>query len=297
MSRRDLQRRWSAVCPVPPLLDHISDVVVAGAEEQMGWVDAGRVVALVEHPQAVGDRAVVRRPREAMRQHRVPSSLGYPDLAVTLVRRGRRPQPAGAEVGKMGRNRAVLIDLRPEAIRERGASGAAQVLPDALGATEPPASYRDPPSLAPERGAADEAQPIDQRFATGRRRLRSAPRQFGRSLFGIAQPTALSQILPVLLPEAGAACSHSFRVGPCPSHGVRAVCCWIRLVQRVRPVTEALLAPRRVLSSTPQRRKISERLAGIATGTREFHPYYCNKNAAISKHARAALCRHLGRSG
>lgn len=51
------------VLAAPALCPHVGHVVGLGAKEQMGRIDTRRIVAAVEHAQAIGDGAVAQHPR------------------------------------------------------------------------------------------------------------------------------------------------------------------------------------------------------------------------------------------
>lgn len=92
------------------------DVVVSnGAEKQMVRPNARADIASVQHPQAIGDRAVRQLPRDAVGvlQDRFAADLIDSELAVTDAGPRSRPQPA---FGFDMRNLVAgcLVDLRPE---------------------------------------------------------------------------------------------------------------------------------------------------------------------------------------
>lgn len=112
-----------------PLRSHIAAVVGIGAEEQVRRIHAGRIVAVVQHPQSIGNGAVHQFPRQAMRQHmpatRPASFSGNSAIAIpAIVVSG--PEPAWPQLGAMGRRRPVLIDLRPKALLNRSKPGVAR---------------------------------------------------------------------------------------------------------------------------------------------------------------------------
>lgn len=105
-------RRWAtAHLGMTVLCDHIQNVVQWGAKEQMVWSNTGRVVAMMQNPQARWNHSKVEFPRE-------PVSVNYTaiipkDCSVPLAANGRCPDPASIS----------LIDLGPESFGCRARHG------------------------------------------------------------------------------------------------------------------------------------------------------------------------------
>lgn len=82
--------------------DHVVNVVLNCPEEQVTGTDAGRIVAAVEHPQAIWDRAVVDFPGDAVSEpHAGPLPSG-PDDTVPLGQTVCRPGPATGGLLNLG---------------------------------------------------------------------------------------------------------------------------------------------------------------------------------------------------
>ena len=92
-----------SLLPMPASLrQHVSDVVGARSEEQVCRVDAWRVVAAMQYPEAIGDRAIGELPRGAMRAY--PLAAIGAELTVAFL--GARCSPFPAVSG--------LVNMRPE---------------------------------------------------------------------------------------------------------------------------------------------------------------------------------------
>lgn len=90
---------------------HVPHVRGSGAQEEMGRIHAGRVVAPMADVQAIRDGAVVDFPGHTARWHRVTVDV-RPDLAVPLVVARSGPFPAGV-------SRSLCRDVLPEAVGVR----------------------------------------------------------------------------------------------------------------------------------------------------------------------------------
>lgn len=95
------------------LRNHVIDVVLDGAQEQMIGPDARRIVAAVEHPQAIRDRPEVKFPRNTVSELLAARPTPDVDDAVALRQSICGPQPA----------RRRLVHLRPEAGSQRTGPG------------------------------------------------------------------------------------------------------------------------------------------------------------------------------
>ncbi len=91
-----------------PLADHVVHVVLDCAKEQMGWVNAHRVIASVEHPDVVNQRSNVNHPRDTMRH---VWAIIDAELTVAAPILRSRPNPASIVGG--------LLDERIESSFER----------------------------------------------------------------------------------------------------------------------------------------------------------------------------------
>jgi hypothetical protein len=79
--------------PRLPALRYLVGYVVPGRpEEQVGRIYTGRIVAMVENPQAVRDRPVVEFPREAVRPNVLP--VRVVEGSIARAPRVAKPQPA-----------------------------------------------------------------------------------------------------------------------------------------------------------------------------------------------------------
>lgn len=88
------------------LLGHVPLILGASPEEKMGRIHALGVVALVEHAQVIGDRAVGQFPRQSMGQ----------DTGGTLA---DAPVPLWADVADIPPTRFRLFDVPPESLSQR----------------------------------------------------------------------------------------------------------------------------------------------------------------------------------
>lgn len=86
---------------------HIPHIVRMGAEKQMIWVGASRIVAFVANLHAFWSRAKMKHPRNAMDCH---CPFVYADLAVSIAIQGANPVPTF--IG------AVIDDFFPETLFE-----------------------------------------------------------------------------------------------------------------------------------------------------------------------------------
>lgn len=105
------------VQPMSPFLTHVGQVVGLRAYAQMVGAHARAIVAAVKHflvgRQSDAPRQLVRGAVGA--QQASPES----DLPVALGIKSGAPDPTGAEIGHVCRDRAALVDLRPEPHLER----------------------------------------------------------------------------------------------------------------------------------------------------------------------------------
>ena len=97
--------------PTATLGSHVCRVVGRRAEKQMVRTNAWTVVAMVENPQASGDRAVGDLPRDAV--SRLGSGAAYAELAVAVGKEGTLPFPAAV----------ASLDELPETLGERSGLG------------------------------------------------------------------------------------------------------------------------------------------------------------------------------
>ena len=119
MFTRAAQVSTLATRTLPPLPRHVLIVFSERAKEQVFWIAARWIVAVMAHVQAIRDRAVRHRPRHAMGLRW--RSSWYRKCAVAILIRRSRPRPTGgAEYGMHG---AVCVHLRPEAVDGRDRSG------------------------------------------------------------------------------------------------------------------------------------------------------------------------------
>lgn len=103
---------------MPVLRDAISDVIVAGAQKQMGRIHARRIVAAVEHPDARRYRPTVEHPGNSMCVYRAPLA-GDRAMAVQLFLALTGPFPA--DIGSKPRWNAVP-KTSAKAFASRGAT-------------------------------------------------------------------------------------------------------------------------------------------------------------------------------
>jgi hypothetical protein len=96
---------------MPTLGNHVVGVVLSRPQEEVGRIDACSIVAMVQNPQATGDRAEVQSPRELMAF--AVRTVGV-ELAVPAVVLATRPNPARTEVRHVCGYGTVLVDVRPE---------------------------------------------------------------------------------------------------------------------------------------------------------------------------------------
>lgn len=87
----------------PPFRHHILNVVLAGSKEEMIGTNTRRVVAVMEHPQAVRDRAVRYLPRKPVCY---VVGLLKSHLPISMRVSGRSPKPTFTR----------LIDFAPEGL-------------------------------------------------------------------------------------------------------------------------------------------------------------------------------------
>jgi hypothetical protein len=103
---RELAGVYLRAFPLPILRNFISRVIRAGAEKQVIGANAVTHVALVQDAQTSGHRPVVKRPRQAVCEHRLrfgATVIGQPAITVSVERTS--PIPAGVGLG----------DVRPKA--------------------------------------------------------------------------------------------------------------------------------------------------------------------------------------
>jgi hypothetical protein len=104
----------------PSLLASIARVGSVRSEKQVTRTDTGRVVTVVANEQAPRINSMSHAVRDAM------GAAGHAttnaDLTVPLAVSRTSPNPTGAKFRTMGRNGAVLVDLRPEPLSNRGAT-------------------------------------------------------------------------------------------------------------------------------------------------------------------------------
>lgn len=97
-----------------PFLNFITHVIRLRAEKQMGRIHTMSHITVVEHKQPIRDRAIVQNVGIAMS---AVSVWAIPELSIPSVGElGSSPQPAGSKFGAMLRDRAVLVNFRPESI-------------------------------------------------------------------------------------------------------------------------------------------------------------------------------------
>lgn len=97
------------------LSGHIAVVVGGGSKEEVIRPNTRGVVAAVANEHSVRHRAVIERPREAMRPSRPIPEL---ELAVSLPATWTAPFPAIPDVGYVRLNRPILVDLGPKEVRD-----------------------------------------------------------------------------------------------------------------------------------------------------------------------------------
>jgi hypothetical protein len=98
---------------VSPFGNSIPRIVGRRSNEQMPRVAAGRIVALVEHPEAIRDRAYDQLPCKAMRlDHRHPAPKAKLPVPAPIYTPG--PYPARPKIRCALRKRSILVDLEPE---------------------------------------------------------------------------------------------------------------------------------------------------------------------------------------
>jgi hypothetical protein len=97
----------SASSAAAPLGNHVGDVVVVGAEKEVIWSNACRIVARVQHVEAILDRSVVDEPRGSMGAYSVVGAV--PDAPVTICVLVPCPHPAPI----------ALLDVQPESLHKR----------------------------------------------------------------------------------------------------------------------------------------------------------------------------------
>ena len=78
----------------------------------MVWADARRIVALVEHPESVMDRATMKHPRDGGGANGAPASIALFETAVPVLITVGCPQPAVVS----------LLNVSPEAFGKRQAA-------------------------------------------------------------------------------------------------------------------------------------------------------------------------------
>ena len=105
----------------PPLLDGVLNVVFPRAGKQVRRADTGGIVATVAEVKAGQDVANGQLVGDTVR----PANLPIPqsDSAVSMIVTSGGPFPALPNLWAMRRNRPVLVNLGPEAIRQRHALG------------------------------------------------------------------------------------------------------------------------------------------------------------------------------
>src|SRR6185312_8755905 len=109
---------FSAKTPLPSLGLHVGHVVGVCPREQVRRVATRRVVAVMTDHQAIRNRTERNDPGGNVCPHHSGGRtvLGDSPMSRTLLSPSH-PDPAWTEIGAY--DRAVLVDLRPESIRQR----------------------------------------------------------------------------------------------------------------------------------------------------------------------------------
>ena len=105
---------------VPLLRSHVVGVLFGVAKEQMGGVDAERIVAVMEHPHTIRNWPIVNLPGDAMRRAVLPLPVHFrSELAVwpfstwimarSVISSG--PEPAAIGLVDLGKESCVCIHL------------------------------------------------------------------------------------------------------------------------------------------------------------------------------------------
>lgn len=96
--------------------EHVAHIVCTRAKKEVVRSAARWIVALVEHPQAIGNRAVGKFPSNAVALLGVAfmRAVRHLDGAVAVMIRAASPHPAWPQVGSY--NGTVLVDVRPETL-------------------------------------------------------------------------------------------------------------------------------------------------------------------------------------
>ena len=116
---------------LPAFGDHVLNVVGWGADPEMP--DAGRVIAPMEHPHAIGHFAMFQSPGEDVG---IDVTISGDESAIPLSTTSPCPYPAWSKVGAVRLGWPILVDTGPESLRK--VSGAT-----ALHRTEPPFTSRN----------------------------------------------------------------------------------------------------------------------------------------------------------
>lgn len=117
---RQLRPGVSLTDRTPALGHHVGMIVGASSEKQMVRPNAIRIVAVVEHPEAVWDLAVAKRPGNTGRRLRwvLAGRQVNTDRTAAVLVRAPNPSPAGAKFGTVGWDRAIPINLCPKPLRQ-----------------------------------------------------------------------------------------------------------------------------------------------------------------------------------
>lgn len=100
--------------PLP--CDHVLSVLFVGSRVQMRWAHANRIVAVVANVQPAFMRPVRQQVRMNMRAPACCATNG--NTAIPVRGDVPSPDPARPKLGAVRRNRSVLVDLRPEHVRQ-----------------------------------------------------------------------------------------------------------------------------------------------------------------------------------
>lgn len=98
------------------LCDSIELVVRICSQEQMTWIDAGRIVTFVADLQPGPNFSEVDQPRRLVTTNAAASACMKPAISIAPII-GAHPQPACIEFGPD--DRAVLVDIFPKTISHR----------------------------------------------------------------------------------------------------------------------------------------------------------------------------------
>lgn len=180
-----------AETPESSLLGAVAHVVSVRAREEMAGPQARRIVAPVVDLLAIREQAVSQLPGDMA--NKAQASVDA-DLAIPLFGLRSQPQPTRAEFWEMGRDGAVTVDFRPEALGNRPISNGATV---AGSGAVPSSAHLDSGWLLGERDAASLTDSQHDRVR-GIIPLHRVPPVLGAMSLGCVRPQRGGFFMPII---------------------------------------------------------------------------------------------------